>query len=165
MVMPHDNKIEPIFFVDAMLGNIAKKLRIMGYDTKYLADIEDDELIRLAKKDKRIIISKDKNLVNQAIKFGLEAIFLKNNEEIEQFRDMIKNLNLKTISINGERARCPKCNSKTELVLKKNIHEKIPTKVLEYNEKFWICKVCNKIFWEGTHIKNLQKFVSEIIGR
>jgi len=165
MVMPLDNKIEPRFFVDAMLGNIAKKLRIMGYDTKYLADIEDDELIRISKMDKRIIISKDKDLVSRAKKDELEAIFLKNNQEIEHFREIINNSNLKIIKIDGERARCPKCNSKTELIIKKNIHKEIPKKVLEYNEKFWICKVCNKIFWEGTHIKNIQKFMGDLIGR
>ena len=28
--------------------------------------------------------------------------------------------------------------------------------------EFWECEECKKIYWEGTHIKNLQKFVSEL---
>ena len=40
--MPLEEENEPTFFVDAMLGNIAKKLRLMGYDSSYFADIEDD---------------------------------------------------------------------------------------------------------------------------
>jgi len=162
MEMPPEKENEPIFFVDAMLGNIAKKMRLMGYDSKYLADIGDDELITLAKKDKRIIISRDEDLIRKALKFGLEAIFVKNNQEIEQFREIIKKSNLKIFKINGDRARCPNCNSQTESVDKKNIQGKIPTKVLEYNDKFWECKICDKNFWEGTHIRNLQKFVGKL---
>jgi len=163
--MPLEEENEPTFFVDAMLGNIAKKLRLMGYDSRYLADIEDDELIKLAKNDKRIIISRDEDLIRKALKYDIKSIFIKNNEEIEQFREIINKSNLKIIKINGDRARCPKCNSQTKSIIKKNIQKKIPTKVLEYNDKFWECKICSKIFWEGTHIKNLQKFVGELNER
>ncbi len=163
--MPLEGTNEPIFFVDAMLGNIAKKLRLMGYDSKYFSDIDDDELIQSAKKDERIIISKDEDLIRKSKKYGMQSIFVKNTEEIEQFRDIIKKINLKIIEINGDRARCPNCNSKTIVVDKKNILQKIPSKVLEYNDKFWECKSCNQIFWEGTHIKNLQKFVGELNGK
>lgn len=162
MEMLLKEKNEPIFFVDAMLGNIARKLRLMGYDSNYFTDIEDDELIKLAKNEKRIIISKDEGLVHKAQKSGLEPIFLKNKEEIKQFREIIKILNLKTIQINGDKARCPKCNSKTNSINKQNIQDKIPPKVLEINEKFWRCENCDQIFWEGTHIKNLQKFVERL---
>jgi uncharacterized protein with PIN domain len=155
----------PKFFVDAMLGNIAKKLRLMGFDSRYLSDIEDDELIKLAKNDKRFIISRDGDLIRKALKIGIKSIFIENKEEIEQFREIIKKLNMKIIKINGEIARCPKCNSKTQSIVKKNIHKKIPIKVLEYNDKFWECKICDQIFWEGTHIKELQKFVGELNER
>ena len=163
--MPLEGTNEPIFFVDAMLGNIAKKLRLMGYDSKYFSDIDDDELIQSAKKDERIIISKDEDLIRKSKKYGMQSIFVKNTEEIEQLRDIIKKINLKIIEINGDRARCSNCNSKTIVVDKKNILQKIPSKVLEYNDKFWECKSCNQIFWEGTHIKNLQKFVGELNGK
>jgi len=163
--MPLEKANEPTFFVDAMLGNIAKKLRLMGYDSMYFSDINDDELIQLAKKDERIIISRDEDLIRKSIKYGIKSILTKNSTEIEQFRDIIKKTNLKIIKINGDRARCPNCNSKTQSIDKKNILQKIPTKVLEYNDRFWECKSCNQIFWEGTHIKNLQKFVGELNER
>jgi len=165
MEMPLEKANEPTFFVDAMLGNIAKKLRLMGYDSMYFSDINDDELIQVAKKDERIIISRDEDLIRKSIKYGIKSILTKNSTEIEQFRDIIKKTNLKIIKINGDRARCPNCNSKTQSIDKKNILQKIPTKVLEYNDRFWECKSCNQIFWEGTHIKNLQKFVGELNER
>ena len=71
MGMQSDNEKNPTFFVDAMLGNIAKKLRLMGYDSKYEANIDDDDLINSAQKDQRVIISRDENLVKKASKFGI----------------------------------------------------------------------------------------------
>ncbi|MFQ5439949.1 MAG: Mut7-C RNAse domain-containing protein [Nitrosopumilaceae archaeon] len=145
-----------------MLGNIAKKLRLMGYDVRYWADIKDEDLIKQAKKEKRTIISRDQNLVRRGEKNGIKSNFLKNQIEIDQLREIIIKSNLKLIKINGDIARCPICNSKTHSLLKKNIQKNIPEKILEYNEKFWECKTCEKIFWEGTHIKNLQKMVDEL---
>lgn len=164
MVKPLEEENDPKFFVDAMLGNIAKKLRLMGYDTRYEANIEDARLVELAVKDHRIIISRDDNLVRKALKLGIKSIFLGNKEEIKQIREIINKLNLKSVQINGDKARCTKCNSKTNLVDKKNLNNKLPIRILEFNEKFWECKSCDKIFWEGTHIKNLQKLVGELNG-
>ena len=153
-----------VFFVDAMLGNIAKKLRIMGFDCMYDANIDDNELIKLAKKDNRIIISKDFELVKKSSNFGVRSVFLEEEDEFEQLYEIILKLNLKKIEIDGDNARCPKCNSKTEFIKKDLVSNKLPNGVLDYNEKFWICKNCDKVFWEGSHmirLKNLAKRLNE----
>lgn len=157
-------KKEITFFVDAMLGNIAKKLRLLGYDSKYFSDIDDKQLIVTAKKEDRIIISKDENLIKKSKRLGMKPIFVMENNEIEQFLEIISQVKLNT-QINGDAARCPKCNSNTELVDKKSIKEKVPQRVNQINEKFWRCSACEQIYWEGTHIKNLQKFLGKINER
>lgn len=158
-------EIEPIFFVDAMLGNIARKLRLLGYDSQYFSDIYDEKLIDSAKKEKRIIISKDEELIKRAQKHGIRSIYITKEYEVEQFFEIITSVNLKRFQINGDIARCPKCNSLTESVDKELIKEKIPYRVLKSNDKFWICKYCNQVYWEGTHIKNMQEFVGKINER
>ncbi len=156
---------EPTFFVDAMLGNIARKLRLSGYDSQYFADIDDDKLIDGAKKENRIVVSSDEELIKKTKKLGMKSIYVTKKEEIEQFFEIISSVKLKKIQINGSVARCPKCNSLTELVDKNGVMEKISQTVIRLNEKFWRCKSCNQIYWEGTHIKNLQNFVGEINER
>jgi hypothetical protein len=163
--MPLKTESEPIFFVDAMLGNIARKLRLLGYDSQYFSDIDDEKLINSARKEKRIIISKDEELIKRTQKLGMRSIHITKEEEIEQFFEIINSVNLKRIQINGNTARCPKCNSLTESVDKEIIKERIPQGVLKLNDKFWICKYCNQIYWEGTHIKNLQEFVGKVNER
>lgn len=163
--MPLKTEDEPMFFVDAMLGNIARKLRLLGYDSQYFSDIDDEKLIDSARKEKRIVISKDEELIKKAQKFGIRSIHITKKEEIEQFFEIINDVNLKRIQINANTARCPKCNSSTESVDKEIIKERIPQGVLKSNDRFWICKYCNQIYWEGTHIKNLQEFVGKVNER
>ncbi len=64
--------------------------------------------------------------------------------------------------ISGDSARCTKCNSLTSQINKLEIENKIPQGVLELQDKFWKCDGCDQIYWEGTHIKNLQEFVHKI---
>ena len=165
MEMPPEITTKPTFFVDAMLGNIAKKLRLMGFDSKYDSQIIGNDLINLAMKENRIIVSRDSDLIRKSLNFDIKSIFLQNKEEYDQLCEIINRLNLKKVEINGDNARCPLCNSETELIKKELVSNRIPKKILELNEKFWNCKNCNKIFWEGSHIMNLQKLVSELNER
>lgn len=151
-----------MFLVDAMLGNIAKKLRLFGYDSMYFSDIDDSQLIEKAKTENRIIISRDHLLTDVAKKNGASAIYLSKENEIDQFLEILDKTHLELNEISGEKARCTKCNSTTSPINKSEIGDKIPEGVLEFNDKFWKCDNCNQVYWEGTHIKNLQKFVQKL---
>lgn len=151
-----------LFFVDAMLGNIAKKLRLLGFDSEYFSDIEDLELLEKSKNENRTIISKDQKLIKRAEKIGIPSIYISKDDEIEQFREILEKTNLELNKISGDGARCPKCNFRTSKIKKSEIFNDIPEKILTYHDKFWKCDGCNQIYWEGTHIKNLQEFVHKI---
>jgi len=150
---------QPTFLVDAMLGNIAKKLRLLGYDSEYFSNINDDELILKAEKENRIIITKDESLSHQVQKKNLPMIQITKNEEMDQLVQIYKNLELAKSEISGMTARCTICNCQLHSIEKDLVTDKVPEGVLEQTDHFWICNDCNKIYWEGTHIKNLQKFV------
>ena len=81
---------KPRLFVDAMLGNIAKKLRILGYDTLYSSSIDDKQIIKYAMDQHRLIITKDHTLEKSVIKSGLDVILLTSTNELEQFIEIGK---------------------------------------------------------------------------
>lgn len=151
-----------LFLVDAMLGNVAKKLRLLGFDSEYFSNIDDSELIQKAKNEQRVIISRDHTLITRAKNDGILSIYISTENEIEQFLEILQNVSLEFDKITGDTARCTKCNSITLPIAKSEIENKVPQGVLNYNDKFWKCKKCGQIYWEGTHIKNLQKFVDRI---
>jgi len=151
-----------LFLVDAMLGNIAKKLRVLGFDSEYFSNIDDSKLIEKAKNENRTIISRDRHLIERARKNEISSVYITKENEIEQFLEILKITNIQLDEISGDSARCTKCNSLTSKISKLELGKKIPQGVLENNEKFWKCDDCDQIYWEGTHIKNLQEFVRKI---
>jgi len=151
-----------LFLVDAMLGNIAKKLRLLGFDSEFVSDIDDSKLIEKAKNENRTIISRDRNLIDRAKKNEISSVYITSENEIEQFLEILETTHLQFDEISGDSARCTKCNSPTSQINKLEIKNKIPEGVLEYHDKFWKCDRCDQIYWEGTHIKNLQEFVHKI---
>ena len=152
---------KPIFLVDAMLGNIAKKLRLLGFDSEY-SNSDDMDLIIKSKKENRILITKDFPLYERAKKQKTSVICLTNDKEVEQLSQIFKNLRLSSVSISANSTRCTDCNEKLEPVKKQDIKNEIPEGVFEKTDNFWKCSKCNKIYWEGTHIQRLQKLVDEL---
>ncbi|MFB5610562.1 MAG: Mut7-C RNAse domain-containing protein [Nitrosopumilaceae archaeon] len=153
---------KPIFLVDAMLGNIAKKLRLLGYDSEYSSDIKDDELVQKAKNEDRILLTKDEPLLKKAEKLDVSVIYIKNNSELEQLVQIFKNFDLSKVTVSGNTSRCTECNGRLENIEKDKVANKVPVGVLEKINEFWECTNCKKIYWEGTHIERLQKFVDEL---
>lgn len=152
----------PRFFLDAMLGNVAKKLRLLGFDARYSSNVSDEDLIQQSQIQERIIVSRDEKLVERAKRLGIKSILITSDDEIEQFRQLKQNVELGVLEISGNVARCPRCNSDTRDIERDKVIGKVPDRVFELNSRFWICDVCDQIYWEGTHIQNLQKFVSKL---
>ncbi len=153
------------FLADAMLGNVARKLRLLGFDCKYFATINHDQLLSIAKMENRILVTKDHNITNICKKQNISVIDLSNTDEIGQIAEICKKTNLTKCKIDMDDARCTICNGTIQPVEKEKISNRIPDKVAQNMQQFWICDSCNHIYWKGTHIRNLQKFIDEVNER
>ena len=153
---------KPIFVVDAMLGNLAKKLRILGYDSKYFSSIEDDKLILIAKNEKRIILTKDEQLTKNAEKQNIDFVLIRGSDESEQIMQINAKIKLDRFVVDTNNSRCIVCNGSLQPVEKYRIIGKIPEGILEREKKFWMCDSCKKIYWEGTHFEKLQEFATKL---
>ncbi|MGC1425357.1 MAG: Mut7-C RNAse domain-containing protein [Nitrosotalea sp.] len=156
---------KPNFIVDTMLGNLAKKLRILGYDSKYFSSIEDDKIILIAKNEKRIILTKDEQLTKIAEKQNVSFVLIRGNDELEQIIQINEKFKLDKFVIDTNNSRCIACNGKLEVVEKFQVIGKIPEGVLEREKKFWMCDSCKKVYWEGTHFEKLQEFATKLNNR
>ena len=148
-----------------MLGNLAKKLRVLGYDSKYFSSIEDDKLIAIAKNEKRIILTKDAQLSQIAETQNIIFVLIRGNDELEQIAQIDTKIKLDRFAINSNNSRCIVCNGNLQYVEKYRIIGKVPEGVLEREENFWMCDSCKKIYWEGTHFAKLQEFVNKLNNR
>jgi len=65
------------FLCDQMLGTLAKWLRLFGFDVFYTNNrLSDDELLQISTKEKRVIISRDKELILRGEKRKLTTILM-----------------------------------------------------------------------------------------
>jgi len=148
------------FLCDQMLGTLAKWMRIYGFDTIYANNkMDDKELIDICKKENRILISRDKALIKWAKRENLETIEIINTDIDDQIRKVISD---RQIDQKKVLSRCLICNGLVHEIKKVDIKSKIPKKVYDNNEKFWICKKCNKIYWKGSHFENMIDKINEI---
>ena len=148
-----------------MLGKLAKKLRLLGFDTLYSSSIDDDEIIKLARNENRILITKDVPLSQKAKKEQIGNVQITKEDEVEQFLQINEKANLGKCIVSGNNSRCSVCNGELQYIEKKDVSEKVPRGVFENMNDFWKCTKCEKIYWEGTHITNLQKFTEELNDR
>ena len=151
--------------MDAMLGNLAKKLRILGYDAKYFSSIEDDKIILIAKNEKRIILTKDEQLTKIAEKQNVRFVLIRGSDEAEQILQINSKFKLDRFVVDTNNSRCIACNGKLESVEKFRVIGKIPEGVIEREKKFWMCDSCKKVYWEGTHFEKLQEFAAKLNDR
>ncbi len=145
---------------DQMLGTLAKWLRIMGVNTLYAdRNISDEDLIEIAKNDNRILITRDKELIWNARRNNMEVIFIKSTDLDQQIKTVLKKLDIKKSDF---LSRCLICNKKVEKIDKKDVKDLVPKRVSENNDEFWICRNCDKIYWKGSHFKNMIERFKEI---
>ena len=148
-----------------MLGKLVKKLRLLGYNSFYSSSIEDDKIIQLAKNENRILVTKDVPLAHKATKKQIMNVQITSDDEIEQLLQINEKTSLGKCTVSGGNSRCPVCNGELQYTEKKDVSEKVPTGVFENMKDFWKCTKCEKIYWEGTHIKNLQQFTMKLNER
>ena len=148
------------FLLDGMLGGLARWLRIMGYDTLYYVDKEDDELRTQAKETGRILVTRDSGLYQRAVKNETQAVLIHQEQTTDQLKEIIKTLNLNTEQIN---TRCPRCNGRLEPIAKDKVREKVPEESFKAFDEFWVCLECGAVYWKGSHWDQIEKTLNMVV--
>ena len=148
------------FLCDQMLGTLAKWLRLFGFDTFYAnSEMEDEELLQVAKKEDRVIITRDKQLIARGKKEKLPVIEMNTTGLDEQLTLVLKNVDIDQKAI---LSRCSVCNTILNEIKKSEVKNKVPGKIFENNEKFWFCSKCDKIYWMGSHYERILNTIEKI---
>ncbi|MFL6488014.1 MAG: Mut7-C RNAse domain-containing protein, partial [Nitrososphaera sp.] len=90
------------FLADAMLGNIARKLRIFGFDTIYLAQATDNEILKIGIEQDRVILTADKELFRRIVKIGARGVLVSGRvSELEDLIDIFTKNGIRSVGMNG----------------------------------------------------------------
>jgi len=143
-----------------MLGKLTRWLRMLGQDVVYTGSMDDKELIQKAKKEKRILLTRDLELYQQAIGRGAEAFLVEGKTEAEKLAKLAKRFGFE-LEIDVKVSRCPKCNTRIRPVSKTDVINKIPKTTSSYYDEFWKCPECQQVYWRGAHWKRIEKTLIE----
>jgi uncharacterized protein with PIN domain len=148
---------EKRFIVDVMLGRLAKWLRIIGYDTLYFRKIEDSQLIRMAVREGRILLTRDIELFNRG---GFQGLLIDSADLKTQLAQVIEEAELRPKIKTS--VRCPRCNEGLKAVQREQIRGLVPKYVYATQREFSRCPRCERIFWRGTHWQRIERRLREM---
>jgi len=144
-----------------MLGKLAKWLKILGFDATFFSKIEDPELLDLAQKEKRILLTRDTGLIEKAKK--VDTLFIESedwNDQVEQVLnafDLWKNI--------APYSRCIECNAVLKDLPKSRARNLVTPFVYEQADSFALCPGCGRVFWKGTHHQDMEFKIEEILRK
>ncbi|MCK4661388.1 MAG: Mut7-C ubiquitin/RNAse domain-containing protein [Bacteroidales bacterium] len=148
------------FILDVHFGKLSKYLRLLGFDCFYINDIDDNEIINIAIKEKRIILTRDKGLLkNMNVTHGY---WVRSQDSIEQLKEIVKRFHLD--SLIKPFYRCIVCNGIIEKASKEKIISELQPNTIKYYDDFYKCSLCGKIYWKGSHYEKMKQFVDKIIN-
>jgi len=148
------------FICDDNLGRLARWLRTLGYDTLFFDPIVDGELISIALKENRVVLSRDTHLSRFKLKLGERLLLIESDKHLEQLKQVIEHFKLRTDK-NLLFSRCLICNSVLEKVEKEMIKDRLYPHVYRTQDNFVHCPKCNRIFWPATHVEKMTKTLSQ----
>jgi hypothetical protein len=129
---------------------------MLGHNVKYSNRLNDAQLIEIAKKERRILLTRDLELYQQATAKGVDAFYLNGVTEEERLAEMAKRFNIK-LDIDMTTSRCPKCNARVKPVPKDNVKDKVEKSTFNYYSDFWECPKCGQVYWQGAHWTRIRK--------
>jgi uncharacterized protein len=152
--------IPPRLIADAMLGSLAKWLRLTGFDTLYFRDIPDNELVRLARKEGRLLLTRDNGIAREA-RPG-ECLLIHSEKTLVQFREVISATG--SPAADQRSPRCSVCNGQLIQKQREEIRDAVPDYVYMQCNAFVKCENCGKVYWEGSHKKIIDAVIKDIIN-
>ena len=150
--------MNPKFLLDGMLGSLARWLRICGYDAEYVQSLPDDELLGRAAEGGSVLLTRDVLLFRKAQRAGLDAFIVVGDDDANRLASVARRFSLE---LNPDSSRCPVCGGSLGKVVKDELTGKVPAGTLEAYDEFWVCNSCGKVFWRGSHWRNIQATINE----
>jgi uncharacterized protein len=141
------------FLCDQMLANLAPWLRAAGYDTLIVhPKMSDREILQQAVKEGRYLLTRDRHFLEMDDP-NKKIVFLPGEtlEELATHLKSITHLNWLARPF----SRCLLCNEELTFPDPEIVKRQVPDQILAQERRFWYCKHCNKVYWEGSHTKRM----------
>jgi uncharacterized protein with PIN domain/sulfur carrier protein ThiS len=151
---------ETRFALDVHLGKLARLLRRFGFDASYANSATDEEIVRAARREKRIILTRDRGLLKRrAVTHGY---LVRSSQPQEQLAEVLRRFDCR-----GQVrmfTRCIECNRPLVRIDAERAAARVPPLVAAAYSDFSVCEECGRVFWKGSHWERMKKLAAEVLG-
>jgi uncharacterized protein len=130
---------------DSMLGSLGRWLRLLGYDTAIARSETDWQILRRARAEERIILTRDRELAQRQ---GVRTLLVLRDDLDGQLAQTAHDLSLPQPQPG---TRCLHCNAPLQPANRHDVAPDVPSYVLQTQKSFRRCPVCHRVYWRGTH--------------
>jgi uncharacterized protein with PIN domain len=135
---------------------LAKWLRILGYDTLYDPALDDNQLVRLARAENRVLLTRDRALAGRR---GIQILLVASEDLDEQIGQVLGDLDLVP---DRSFSRCPVCNEPLATIDRQAARAQVPAYVAQTHETFRHCPACRRVYWRGTHWQRMDAHLARL---
>jgi uncharacterized protein with PIN domain len=147
------------FIADAHLGQLAKNLRMLGFDVLYRNDYSDAEVTRIAVEEERIVLTRDRDLlIRKEIERGCYLHAIAADEQMAEVVARFKLTSTHAFS------RCLNCNGVLRMVEKSAVADRVPQHSRQFYDRFFECDACARVYWEGSHVTRMRRRIAGMLG-
>jgi uncharacterized protein len=149
------------FVVDVHLGRLARLLRLVGFDTRWDRNFDDEALAAISRDEHRILLTQDRGLLKR--RNVTHGLFVRSDQPAEQVIEVLRRLDLA-----GRMApftRCLRCGAELADVAKGQVLDRLEPLTRRHFHEFRRCVACDQIYWRGSHHDRLVEVVRQIRAR
>jgi uncharacterized protein with PIN domain len=149
------------FITDRTLGKLARKLRVLGFDTVYWGGGKLEEAAKVAAAEGRMLLTRSRRL--QQGGEGFQVLIVLANDPEGQIHQVLSDLKLRPAA-DQFFSRCLICNEALLPVPKGEVEGRVPDFIQRSYDSFHICPQCRRIYWPGTHFQRMKKEMAKTTG-
>jgi uncharacterized protein len=148
------------FILDTHLGRLASYLRMMGFDTLYRNDYDDDELAASSHAEQRVLLTRDLGLLKRSL--VIHGRFVRETDPKRQIVEIVRRYHLADYIIPFR--RCLKCNGVLDPVDKADVLHQLPSRTAQFYDEFHLCLDCGQVYWKGPHYEQMQELMARVMS-
>jgi uncharacterized protein with PIN domain len=147
------------FIADRTLGKLAKELRMLGFDTIYFQSDDTHQLFHLAREEERTILTRNTKLLPKRPED--RVITITEDKPSLQIKELIQKRHI-SVEKDNLFSRCLLCNVILDDITREEAEGKVPDFIFHQQKEFYQCPQCGRIYWPGTHHKNMEIKLKEL---
>ncbi len=148
------------FVLDVHLGRLARYLRMLGFDTLYRNDYEDETLAQISADEERILLTRDRGLLKRSI--VVYGYYLRATNPRKQLGEILTRYKLNDQITPFK--RCLDCNGLVEATSKAAIIDQLSEDTRAGYDEFRRCQQCERVFWKGPHYHRMTQFIDSVLN-